>query len=305
MRPRSLTAILLLLLSLSSGALACDLSTLGIAQATKPKVTLQSPAPGAQFHEGEDVTIQSTSTDPGGIVRVELAVDGVTVRTDVPPIPQGQTSFTLIQRWKAVAGTHTLGVRAYNAAGAASDPVLVSVTVAPGAAPSPIQPTQPTAPTVIGTQPTLPPVLPTVPLAPTATRSPTRPPASPTIAAPPGVWAVSIRLDPKEPKRGQGVTFLVTFLNTTGNPQGYRWRIRIYRPDNMKHSFGDTAPINSTIPVGKAEIASDPGWAVRGPGPCEDFLARVFWIDPDSKAETEFLKPDQSGGPAVSFQVCP
>jgi hypothetical protein len=54
------------------------------------------------------------------ITRVELLVDGDVVRTD--PSPSPQVSFTLIQTWKATPGTHTLGVRAYNTSGAASDP---------------------------------------------------------------------------------------------------------------------------------------------------------------------------------------
>ncbi|MCL4486913.1 MAG: hypothetical protein M1570_02125, partial [Chloroflexi bacterium] len=89
-----------------------------------------------------------------------------------------------------------------------------------------------------------------------------------------------------------------------GNPQGYRWRVRIFPPD-AKNSKGDTTPIDSTIPVGLSEQASLDNWTIHGPAGCDPYIARVFWIDPSSKQETEFAKPDQSGGPAVGFQMCP
>jgi hypothetical protein len=61
-------------------------------------------------------------------------VDGVTLRTDAPPSGQSQPSFTLVQRWRATVGSHALGVRAYNAAGTASDPAIIAITVAQSSA---------------------------------------------------------------------------------------------------------------------------------------------------------------------------
>lgn len=298
--------VILLWLSITLfGVLACDLSTFGVGQTSKPKITIQSPASGMQFREGDQISVQSLAVDSIGVVRVELAVDGAIVRADAPPIAQGQTSFSLVQQWKATAGTHTLSVRAFNSTGGASEPVFISVNVL--AAPVAQVPTAPLALATatlppIGTLPTLPPggssasssVVPTL----------TRPRPTTTLAAPPGIWATAIRVDPKEPKRGQFVNFLVTFLNTTGAPQSYRWRIRIYEPEK-KNSFGDTAPINHTIAVGTSELAAEPNWRVTGPGGCLDFIARAFLIDPSTKQETELLKPDQSSGPAAGFQVCP
>jgi hypothetical protein len=306
MRSRFLKVVSFVILVFSLGALACDLSTLGLAQASKPKVIIVSPAAGAQFREGDDISVQSTSTDPAGITRVELAVDGVTVRTDVPPIPQGQTSFTLVQRWKATQGAHTLSVRAYNASGVASDPAFVSITVVSGIAPSPGQPTP--VLTVIGVLPTPvgAPTLPsggTTPVASPTTRPPTPIPPTPTLTAPPGIWAVSIRVEPTAPKRNQPVTFYVSFLNTTGAPQNYRWRILVFPPEG-KNAKGDTTTLSSTIPVGASELASADNWTIRGPGGCEDYFARVFWLD-ENKQPHEFLKPDESGGPAAGFQICP
>ena len=321
MRSRFVRAIAVLFATLSLGGLACDLSTFGLAPAAKPTVTILTPAAGAQLNEGEEVQIQSLSTDPSGIVRVELAVDGAIVAIDVPPIPKGQTIYSLVQRWKATPGTHTLSVRAYNASGVAGDPALLSVVVAPALAqPSPV-PTQIVLPPIGAPSPTVPigsasPTLPGVSASPTTasqptalqatlTRAPTRPPASPTISAPPGVYATAIRTDPKEPKRNQTVKFFVTFLNTTVTTQFYRWRVRVFPPDNMRNSKGDTAPVDTTLPLGLSEFASADNWTIRGPGDCEPYFARVFWVDLGSRQETEFLKPDGSGGPGASFQICP
>lgn len=296
--------IFLLVVVAALGTLACDLSTIGISQASKPQVVIQSPATGSQFSEGENVTLQSTATDNAGVVRVELAVDGAIVRTDAPPIPQGQKSFTLIQSWQATAGTHILSVRAYNAAGAASEPALISINVTPAIA---VLPTAALGvPTISSTT-----LLPTVPpnnatAAPTpvsATRTPTRPPASPTIAALPGVYAVSIRVDPAAPKRSQPLSFFVTFLNTKGTPLRYKWFVKVYEPD-AKNSKGETPKVSNDIQVGTSELNSDV-WKLTGPGACADFFARVFWIDTDSQEVHEFIKPDGSGGPAAGFQMCP
>ena len=312
MRKRSFQTVLLLILFSSLGLLACDVSTLtslGLGS-TKPQVTIQLPLTGAQFHEGDDVSVQSTATDKSGIVRVELSVDGAVVRTDAPPIAQGQTSFSLIQVWKAIPGNHTLSVRAFNASGAASDPALVAITVASAAAALPSLTAAPTLPPLGGTlvnpaillTPTLSPNGATsAPPTATKTRAPT---ATATISAPPGVWVISIRVDPVKPTRGQPATFFVTFLNTTGSAQTYRWRIRVFEPDK-KNSFGDTATVDTSLPLGTSEQASANNWKVTGPGDCLTFLARVFSVDFSTRQETEFIKPDQSGGQAIQFQVCP
>ena len=115
-------------------ATAC--SGLNVAQANKPVVVIASPPSGSQFFAGDDVNVQSTSTDSTGVVRVELVVDSTTVAVDAAPTAQGQPSFSVIQKWKASLGTHTIIVRAVNAAGATRDPVAVLVTVSAGAASS-------------------------------------------------------------------------------------------------------------------------------------------------------------------------
>lgn len=117
--PRRLAVALVIAVA---GVTGCSLAGGG-----KPTVVIASPPSGSSFTEGDTVSVQSTSTASSGVARVELDVDGAVVRNDTPPA--NQASFPLIQTWKAISGTHTLTVRAYNAAGVSSDPAAVSVQV--------------------------------------------------------------------------------------------------------------------------------------------------------------------------------
>ncbi len=121
----------------------------GACSTDKPAVVIQAPPHGSQFREGEEIHVQSLASDPGGVTRVELVVNGATIRSDSPPNPQGQPSFLVVQKWQAVQGNHTLMVRAYNGRGLVSDPVGVSVSVSPA-----VTPTVPAAATPILVAPT-------------------------------------------------------------------------------------------------------------------------------------------------------
>lgn len=117
----SFAATLIMVALLTSG---CGV----VAAATvKPNVVITSPASNSQFHEGEPIAVESTSTDLAGISRVELLVDGAVVRTD--PSPQTQVSFTVIQTWTGTPGLHTLEVRSVNSASGVSAPAGISVFV--------------------------------------------------------------------------------------------------------------------------------------------------------------------------------
>jgi hypothetical protein len=63
-------------------------------------VIITSPASGAQISAGADVVIQSTSSDAQGILRVELLVDGQSVRSDPIPTGKSQPQFQIVQTWK-------------------------------------------------------------------------------------------------------------------------------------------------------------------------------------------------------------
>ena len=127
----------------------------------KPSIIINSPPSGSSFHVGDDVQVQSTATDSQGITRVELQVDGNTVRVDPSPVAQGQAQFSIIQKWKASgAGTHNLLVRAYNSSGASSDAGL-TITIAEAVA------------VALTDTPTIPTVTPAVVTSPATLPSPT------------------------------------------------------------------------------------------------------------------------------------
>jgi hypothetical protein len=113
---------LLIVILILAGMTACN------AGASKPTVIITSPPSGSQFREGDEIMIQATATDNAGIERVELRVDDVVAQTT--PSPSVQVSFTLVQIWKAIEGTHVLSVRAYNKSGAMSEPAAISISVA-------------------------------------------------------------------------------------------------------------------------------------------------------------------------------
>jgi len=93
------------------------------------------------------------------------------------------------------------------------------------------------------------------------------------------------------------------FLNTTGGTQTYRVKVYVYRPDNMRNSYGETSTGSITIPVGSTEQKAAGSWKLGGGGGCEDFVARVGWID-DQNRITYFNAPE--GGTFESrFSVCP
>lgn len=151
---RRTIVLFLSVLCILAGTLAGCMPT-----ATKPTIVIVSPPSGSQFRDGESIGIQSSATDPTGVTRVELLVDGRSVRVDSPPSAQGQPSFTLIQSWNAISGTHMITVRAFNAAGTVSDPATITVNVAPAIA---------AGATATAPRPTSPgPAVPTVPAAPT------------------------------------------------------------------------------------------------------------------------------------------
>jgi hypothetical protein len=148
-------------LALCIAALAIWLSA--CAAMGKPSVVIMSPPSGSQYYEGEDIAVQTSATDSVGVVRVELVVDGIVTRVDPSPTAQGQPNFTLIQTWKATTGVHTILVRAYNAAGAVSDPSGVSVNVLQRIAQAPtLTPTIPSVPPPSGVTVTPSPVPPTI-----------------------------------------------------------------------------------------------------------------------------------------------
>ncbi|TEU10585.1 MAG: SH3 domain-containing protein [Anaerolineales bacterium] len=142
-RFRGIAALAVLLL-FGAGILACELPGLG--GGTKPTAAILSPASGTQVKVGETVAIQSSATDAKGVTRVELWVDGSLVHSDVSS--QQQPAFSVTQEWTAtVLGSHSVTVKAYNAARRVSDPATITINVIEeGTAAAPTTPTSVTLP---------------------------------------------------------------------------------------------------------------------------------------------------------------
>jgi hypothetical protein len=87
-------------------------------------------------------------------------------------------------------------------------------------------------------------------------------------------------------------------------PAGYRWRVKIFKLDNLKNSLGDTAIMNETFPVGSSEHAIIDNWRVAGPGDCEQLVARVFLVGSEPNDVSEFRYLDNNRV-ELNFQVCP
>jgi len=148
---------------------------------------------------------------------------------------------------------------------------------------------------------------------PTSTSEPTATPIPPTDTAnpiptsttapafPPGFYITAMQTNPPKPIRRQDVFFDVRFLNTTGGTRSYRWLVYVYRPD-QRNSLGETPSFPFTFPTGTG-IVEIGTWRLTGAGGCEDFVARVAWLD-DNKRPTLFTKTDGSVF-EQAFTVCP
>jgi len=118
---------------------------------------------------------------------------------------------------------------------------------------------------------------------------------------PPGVYVTGIRTDPPDPKQRQDIWFYVTFSNTTGKPQSYRWWVNIF--DGGK-TIGDTSKNRiEDIPPGITERKVVKEWRI-GPGqPCYTYTGKAVWRRDDG-SEFTFKRPDGLEF-ALPFVVCP
>ncbi|MBI4786801.1 MAG: hypothetical protein HY782_07125 [Chloroflexi bacterium] len=137
----------------------------------------------------------------------------------------------------------------------------------------------------------------------TETPLPTSTPAPPTPVIPPGLYVTYMNVTPNPPVRGAELVFAVGFANTTGKVHTFRWIVYIYRPENQRNSFGETTVATTNAPLGAQEVRGLGYWRIQLGGPCEDFIARVSWLDQDNRA-AQFKQPN--GQPfEQKLTVCP
>lgn len=117
---------------------------------------------------------------------------------------------------------------------------------------------------------------------------------------PPGIYVNSIRLNPPDAKKGQDITFIATFVNTSGSQPSWRVCAEIFLEETNK-SHGITPCQNRTIPAGTTEIELDT-WAARGIAGCVNYRARAVFISENNR--TAFKKTDGSDY-WLPYSVCP
>ena len=118
-----------------------------------PTVNIVSPIDGATVTVGQQVLVQSSASDEQGIVRVDLVVNAVVVRSD-PPVEGTPTTFAIAQPWfPETPGDVVLQVVAYNASNQPSPAASITLHVVEGAAgvdPTSVPPTSTPVPDVTG-----------------------------------------------------------------------------------------------------------------------------------------------------------
>jgi len=115
-------------------------------------IVINSPVSGSSVAVGQGVLVDSTATANAGVDRVELAVNGVVVRRDMPP-SGNPTTFRVSQPWTPTAeGQVTISVVAFDVNGLSSDSATITLQVVAsgGAVPT----TEPGAPTAVPSGPT-------------------------------------------------------------------------------------------------------------------------------------------------------
>lgn len=118
---------LLVSVALVVGILACGVCRRG--QPTgQPTVRLLSPPDGTQIAVNRQIYVQARAFARGNVSRIDFAVNGNSIGSQSPS--GSQRLFAAAQPWTASsAGTYTLAVTAYDAAGQASAPAQVTITV--------------------------------------------------------------------------------------------------------------------------------------------------------------------------------
>lgn len=243
-KPYKLALVMIVVLMLGS-ILACDI---GGAPA-KPTVSITAPSSDAQVELGE-VNVLISASDPKGITRVELSVDGNIYRTDANPDPEGQPSWALVQTWTATdPGMHTLSVTAYNVDGEASAPWAVTVEVVEEVLPTPTTP--PEVPTATSPPPppptnTPPPAEPTDTPPPEATDTPEPEPTDTPVPLP-DLFIDGLRVTPPDPAWGGSVVVSVDVANMGDAPSGpysVLWRYGIGDFDVCEWNQPSLPPMN-------------------------------------------------------------
>ncbi len=130
-----------------------------------------------------------------------------------------------------------------------------------------------------------------VSIIPTAVPAPTAAPtAIPKPAA--GVFVTDVRLSPPIPAFFRDATFIPTFTNTADQTLNFKWKVYIWKSDDLTKSNNETSFTQTAFQPGTAEYPSQGQFSYGATGkPCEAFFTRVGWLDSDNKIQY-FMFPD-------------
>lgn len=138
-------------------------------------------------------------------------------------------------------------------------------------------------------------VIPTVPPAPGA-------PTAAIPTPPPGLFVTDLRIQPA-PVRGTPLIFFPKFTNTLGTQMTFRWRVYIYRASDLSRSYSETTFQLTNFSTTPGEVQSLGSWLLPLGGLCENFVARVGWLDAENRVQF-FMQPDGRTF-EKPFTVCP
>lgn len=182
----------LLLVATTLLVVACGPSE-DVGQTNPPAMIISAPTSGQQVQVGQTLLIVAAATDEEGVSRVEVGVDGVLLGTMENPSPAANVPFAVEQNWTAAKpGSHSVMAVAYNVAGVASAPSVVSIEVVAAAETQP--PPSDTPASDVAVTPTWTPLAVDVqpsPTMPSTTTPPSPQPPSATDTSQPPATAIS------------------------------------------------------------------------------------------------------------------
>lgn len=131
--------------------------------------------------------------------------------------------------------------------------------------------------------------------------APNQPPPNPGL--PPDVYVTGLTINPQPGERNEPVVYTASFLNTTGVPRSFAWRIVILDPNKQgrNQDWGQSIVESISIPPGRSSFSIS-HITVTGGGGCIPLLAIPAW-EGEGGARI-FFQNTTHGVLTVGFDVC-
>lgn len=249
-------------------------ATVGLTPAASAPVIIvsQAPAFNTPVQLRQSLTLQAIASDPAGVIRMELWVNGEKVDQVESSLSQHVSSMSAAFQWTPrEPGAYTLEIRAYNQPGRVGQTMITTVTAVAPDTPTlpPPPPTETPAPL-----PTATPVPVPATETPTPLPAPTQPPTPVPATATPSFPALVLQIPALNVRSGPGTQYSILgqieqaeqpeIMGQADVGQGRWWQIRFPpSPDNLGWVTADedfTSALNSAnVPqVSPPRLASVP-----------------------------------------------